>query len=90
VRASEDVAHVVDFLIADLFTDDEALFSGFVTWTADISHRPGCFSGHIVFRSRPFGLTNRSEFPRCRRRLLAAESALADKKSSATDPQLNP
>jgi hypothetical protein len=35
VRASEDVAHVVDFLIAGLYTDDEALFSGFVTWTAD-------------------------------------------------------
>ena len=49
VRASEDVAHVVDFLIAGLYTDDEALFSGFVTWTA-----------------------------------------LAGKKSSATDPQLNP
>jgi hypothetical protein len=49
VRASEDVAHVVDFLVAGLYTDDEALFSGFVTWTAD-----------------------------------------ADKKSSATDPQLKP
>jgi hypothetical protein len=41
VRASEDVAHVVDFLVTDLFTDDEALFSGFVTWPADIPHRPG-------------------------------------------------
>jgi hypothetical protein len=30
------------------------------------------------------------ELPRCRRLLLAAEAALADKKSSATDPQLNP
>ena len=37
------------FSIAGLYTDDEALFSGFVTWTAD-----------------------------------------ADKKSSATDPQLKP
>jgi hypothetical protein len=36
VRASEDVAHGVDFLIAGLYTDDEALFSGFVTWTVDI------------------------------------------------------
>ena len=35
VRASEDVAHVVDFLIAGLYNDDEALFSGFVTRTAD-------------------------------------------------------
>jgi hypothetical protein len=41
VRASEDIAHVVDFLIAGLYTDDEALFSGFVTWTADIPHRRG-------------------------------------------------
>jgi hypothetical protein len=30
------------------------------------------------------------EFPRCRRLLLAAQAALADKKNSATDPQLNP
>jgi hypothetical protein len=28
--------HVVDFVIAGLYPDDDALFSGFVTWTADI------------------------------------------------------
>lgn len=36
VRAAADIAHVVDFLMAGLYTDDDALFSGFVTWTADI------------------------------------------------------
>ncbi|WP_428342677.1 hypothetical protein [Mycobacterium sp.] len=30
------------------------------------------------------------EFPRCQRLLLAAEIALADKKNSATDPELTP
>ena len=55
VRAAADIARVVDFLMAGLYTDDDALFSGFVTWTADIPHRPGCFGGHIVFRPRPFG-----------------------------------
>jgi hypothetical protein len=36
VRAAADIARVVDFLMAGLYTDDDALFSGFVTWTADI------------------------------------------------------
>ena len=47
-RTAEDIAHVVDFLIAGLYTDDDELFSRFITWTADVlaareSRRQRCF-----------------------------------------------
>lgn len=35
-RTAEDLAHIVDFLAAALYTDDADLFAGFLTWTAGI------------------------------------------------------
>lgn len=35
-RTAEDVAHIVDFLATTLYVDDAALFTTFITWTADI------------------------------------------------------
>ena len=35
-RTAEDIAHIVDFLAAALYTGDTDLFTGFLTWTADI------------------------------------------------------
>lgn len=35
-RTVEDIAHIVDFLTVSLYTDDDALFTDFITWTADI------------------------------------------------------
>ncbi|WP_336319831.1 cobalamin B12-binding domain-containing protein [Streptomyces lavendofoliae] len=35
-RTAEDLAHIVDFLAAALYVDDTGLFTGFLTWTADI------------------------------------------------------
>ncbi|MFD9217889.1 B12-binding domain-containing protein [Streptomyces sp. NPDC059544] len=35
-RTAEDVAHIVDFLAAALYTDDARLFTGFLEWTGDI------------------------------------------------------
>ncbi|MGW6270164.1 MULTISPECIES: cobalamin B12-binding domain-containing protein [unclassified Streptomyces] len=35
-RTAEDIAHIVDFLGTALYTDDVDLFTGFLTWTADI------------------------------------------------------
>jgi hypothetical protein len=89
VRAAEDTVPVVDFLIARLCGDDDALFSGFVTRTADLLTARGA-SAATLFPTLDLLGKPRSECPRCRRLLLAAESALADKKSSATDPQLSP
>ena len=33
---AQDIAHIVDFLAAALYTDDADLFSRFLTWTADV------------------------------------------------------
>ncbi|MEV7416220.1 cobalamin B12-binding domain-containing protein [Streptomyces sp. NPDC089919] len=35
-RTAEDLAHIVDFLATALYLDDAELFTGFLTWTADI------------------------------------------------------
>ncbi|MDH6224442.1 cobalamin-dependent protein [Streptomyces sp. MJP52] len=35
-RTAEDVAHVVDHLVAALYVDDDVLFTGFITWTAEV------------------------------------------------------
>ncbi|MEU6818491.1 cobalamin-dependent protein [Streptomyces sp. NPDC046860] len=35
-RTAEDLAHIVDFLATALYVDDSALFTGFVTWSAEI------------------------------------------------------
>ncbi len=88
-RTAEDIAHVVDFLIAGLYTDDDELFSGFITWTADILAARGVPAA-TLFPTLDLMGKQLYEFPRCQRLLLAAQAALADKKSSATDPPLNP
>ncbi|MFP8882943.1 cobalamin B12-binding domain-containing protein [Streptomyces mangrovi] len=36
LHTAEDVAHIIDFLSAALYVDDEELFTGFMTWTAQI------------------------------------------------------
>ena len=88
-RTVEDIGHVVDFLIAGLYTDDDELFSGFITWTADVLAARGVPAA-TLFPTLDLMGKQLYEFPRCRRLLLAAQAALADKKNSATDPQLNP
>lgn len=35
-HTAEDIAHVVDFLATALYVGDVELFTGFLTWTADI------------------------------------------------------
>ncbi|MFD9687190.1 B12-binding domain-containing protein [Kitasatospora sp. NPDC059146] len=35
-HTAEDIAHVVDFLAAGLYTDDPDLFCGFLSWTAGV------------------------------------------------------
>lgn len=86
-RTAEDIAHIVNFLIASLYVDDDQLFSGFIGWTADILSARGVPST-TLFPALDLLGTQLNEFPRSRRLLAAAQSALADKKSSATDPQL--
>ncbi|MEU6986441.1 B12-binding domain-containing protein [Streptomyces sp. NPDC046324] len=35
-RTAEDLAHIVEFLATALYLDDDELFTGFITWTAQI------------------------------------------------------
>lgn len=35
-RTAEDLAHIVDFLTAALYVDDDALFTEFLTWTGQV------------------------------------------------------
>ncbi|WIM87118.1 cobalamin-dependent protein [Candidatus Mycobacterium wuenschmannii] len=84
-RTAEDIAHVVDFLIAGLYTDDDELFSGFIAWTADILTARGVPAA-TLFPTLDLVGKQLIEFPRSQRLLAAAHTALADKKSSATDP----
>ncbi|MFG2577149.1 B12-binding domain-containing protein [Streptomyces sp. NPDC048481] len=51
-RTAEDLAHIVDFLAAALYADDAALFTTFVTWTADVLAARG-----VPARSLALGLS---------------------------------
>jgi hypothetical protein len=54
-RTVEYIAHVVDFLIAGLYTDEDELFSGFLTWPADVLAARGSPGGNIVSYPGPDG-----------------------------------
>ncbi|WP_156747051.1 B12-binding domain-containing protein [Mycobacterium sp. E2733] len=71
----EDVAHIVDFLTVSLYTDDDALFADFITWTADILTARGvpAASLHPALDSLTVQL---KEFPRSQRLLQTANDAL--------------
>jgi hypothetical protein len=56
-RTAEDITHIINFLIASLYVDDDNLFSGFIAWTAEHPHRPKCAVRHIVSGARSFGYT---------------------------------
>jgi hypothetical protein len=79
----------VEFLIAGLRTDDGALFSAFVIRTRDIVAARGV-PATTLFPTLDLVGKQLHDIPRCRRLPLAAGSALADEKSSATDPHLKP
>ncbi|MCW5253632.1 B12-binding domain-containing protein [Streptomyces sp. SHP 1-2] len=40
-RTAEDLAHIVDFLAAALYTDDHTLFTGFLGWTGGVLRARG-------------------------------------------------
>jgi methanogenic corrinoid protein MtbC1 len=84
-HTAEDIAHIVEFLVAALYTDDDDLFSGFITWTADILIARGVPADSLFPALEHLG-TQLLEFPRSQRLLRAAETALAAANSPATDP----
>jgi methanogenic corrinoid protein MtbC1 len=84
-HTAEDIAHIVDFLGCALYTDDDTLFSGFITWTAGILTARGV----PALSLRPAlevlaGLL--ADFPRACRVLDAAGSAPAARLSGESGP----
>lgn len=82
-RTTEDIAHIVDFLSTALYVDHDELFTGFITWTADIleARDVPAASLHPALYLLAEQLT---EFPRSQRLLRAANAALTARPS--TDP----
>jgi methanogenic corrinoid protein MtbC1 len=71
----EDIAHIVDFLAVALYTDDDELFTGFISWTAQILTAREVPPASL----RPALRLLRDElvdFPRAARMLTAAEHLL--------------
>ncbi|AYL38218.1 cobalamin B12-binding domain-containing protein [Streptomyces fungicidicus] len=75
-RTAEDLAHIVDFLAAALYVDDADVFTGFLTWTADVLTARG-----VPARSLLPGLDLMEEqlhdFPRARGLIESGRTALA-------------
>lgn len=72
----EDIAHIVDFLAVSLYTDDDLLFSDFITWTAGILTARGVPAVSLE-PALDLLTTQLSDYPRSQRLLQAANSALA-------------
>lgn len=84
-RTAEDMASIVEFLVASLYVDDDELFTGFITWTADILAARGV-PAETLFPALDNLGKQLHEFPRSQRLLISATSALAGEKRPATDP----
>lgn len=74
-RTLEDIAHIVGFLTAALYVDDDELFTGFITWTADILSARGEPETSIP-PSLEILSSHLQDFPRARRILHSALTAL--------------
>ncbi|MGZ2359369.1 cobalamin-dependent protein [Streptomyces sp. 372A] len=76
-RTAEDIAHIVEFLTVAIYTDDDELFTAFMTWTADI-----LTARRVPARSLPPVLDMLAaalrDFPRAVRPLERARAVLAD------------
>ncbi|MFF9851109.1 cobalamin B12-binding domain-containing protein [Streptomyces litmocidini] len=75
-RTAEDIAHIVDFLAASLYTDDAELFTGFLTWTAEVLRVRGVPSGALV-AALDLLSDAQHDFPRAQTHLDAGRRALA-------------
>ncbi|MFG3040591.1 B12-binding domain-containing protein [Streptomyces sp. NPDC048330] len=74
-RTAEDIAHIVDFLAASLYTDDAELFVGFLSWTAGILRARGVPVGALLAALDLLADAQR-DFPRARAHLAAGHRAL--------------
>ena len=83
-RTTEDIAHIVDYLATALYVDHDDLFTGFVTWTAEILEARGV-PGASLRPALDLLAEQLKDFPRSLRLLGAAHTALADDTRPSTD-----
>lgn len=73
---AEDLAHIVDFLAAALYVDDDDLFTGFLTWTVGILTARGVPT-HSLRAGVELLAAELREFPRASRLLASGAGHLA-------------
>ncbi|WP_367130317.1 B12-binding domain-containing protein [Saccharothrix sp. HUAS TT1] len=75
-HTAEDLAHIVDFFAVALYTDDDALFTSFLTWTAEILAARGVPARHLT-PALTLLAAELHDFPRATRILDAARVELS-------------
>lgn len=85
-RTSEDVAHIVDFLAASLYTDDRALFGGFLGWTGDILEARGVPAA-VLLPGLELLSEELKDFPRALRHLAHGRATVAARPKAASGQQ---
>lgn len=88
-RTAEDIAHIVAFLSTALYTDDDALFTEFVCWTAEILVARGV-PAESLYPALDSLAGQLREFPRAQRLLAAAHAALQESTPAHPSPSTNP
>jgi methanogenic corrinoid protein MtbC1 len=84
-RTAEDLAHIVDFLATALYVDDPELFTGFITWTAEIL-RARRVPPHSLRTGLDILAGELHDFPRALGFLKAAAEALPATPSTRPSP----
>ncbi|OLR95041.1 cobalamin B12-binding domain-containing protein [Actinokineospora bangkokensis] len=79
-RTAEDIAHIVDFLATSLYVADDGLFTGFLTWTADILSARSV-PADVLAPALDLLLAELRDFPRATALITTAHAAL----EAATD-----
>ncbi|QTA36771.1 cobalamin B12-binding domain-containing protein [Streptomyces sp. CA-256286] len=81
-RTAEDLAHIVEFLATALYLDDEELFTGFITWTAQVLTARGV-PAHSLPPALHLLARELNDFPRAVRILQAGTHTLTTVPSTA-------
>ncbi|TXS52402.1 B12-binding domain-containing protein [Streptomyces sp. t39] len=82
-RTSEDLAHIVDFLAVSLYTDDRALFGGFLGWTGDILEARGVPAA-VLLPGLELLAEELKDFPRALRHLAHGRATVAARPKAAS------
>lgn len=74
-HTAEDVAHIVDFLAAALYVDDDSLFRAFLTWTGEVLNARGV-PAQVLEPALDLLATQLRDFPRAQRMLAQPDRLL--------------